>query len=135
MIDKRACLWLLAAALVVLTAGFLFGRPVIKPLFPGYTVHKVHAVAYLLFGLAIWQVPTKLVWFNRLGRFLLIIAINNFVDEFWGDPYTVHPIEYCMGAAALLSILPVRRWLRKNIDPLTKAIRAKWKSSKGSASP
>ncbi len=71
MIDKRACIWLLAAALVVLTGGFLFGRPFIKPLFDGYTVHKVHAIAYTLLGLAIWRVPTKMPWFNRLGRFLL----------------------------------------------------------------
>jgi hypothetical protein len=129
MIDRRACIWLLAAALVVLTGGFLFGRPFIKPMFDSYTVHKVHAIAYVLIGLAIWRVPTKMPWFNRLGRFLVIIAINNFVDEFWGDPYTVHPIEYCMGAAALLSILPVRRWLKHT--PLKKG---KWTNSRNSAS-
>lgn len=128
MIDKRACIWLMAAALAVLVGGFLFGRPFIKPYFPGYSVHKVHAIAYLLFGMATWRVPTKLVWFNRLGRFLLIIAINNFIDEYWGDPYTVNPIEYCMGVAALLSILPVRIWIKKYTPLKT----GKWTNSKGS---
>jgi hypothetical protein len=130
MIDKRACIWLMGAALVVLTVGFLFGRAFIKPHFPGYTVHKVHAIAYLLIGAAVWIAPTKMVWFKRLGRLLVIIAINNFVDEFWGDPYSVHPVEYCLGAAALFSILPVRRWFKKYI-PLK---RGKWTSSKDFAS-
>lgn len=125
MIDKRICIWLLAIGLIVLGGGFLFGRALI----PGYTVHKVHAITYLLMGFAIWRVPTKLVWFNRLGRFLLIIAINNFVDEFWGDPYVTHPVEYLMGVAALLSIFPVRRWLRHT--PLK---REKWTNSRNSAS-
>jgi hypothetical protein len=121
MIDKKICIWFLVAGLAVITGGYLFG----KILIPGYTVHKAHAITYFLFGLAMWRVPTKLIWFNRIARFLIIIAINNIIDEFWGDPYSTQPIEYVLGVFAVLSIFPTRMWYKKQ---------AGWKSSKNSAS-
>lgn len=122
MIDKRICIWFLAIGLIVITSGYLVG----KMLVPGYSVHKAHAITYFFLGLAMWRVPTKLVWFNRIARFLIIAAINNIVDEFWGDPYSIQPVEYLLGLFAVLSIFPTRLWIKKFKG---------WKSSRNSISP
>lgn len=119
MIDKKVCIWFLAIGLIVITGGYLFGKAI-----PGYSVHKAHAITYLFLGLAMWRVPTKLVWFNRTARFLIIASINNIADEFLFDPYTIQPHEYVLGILAVLSIFPARIWAKK--------IRG-WKSSKSSA--
>lgn len=104
MIDKKACIWFQVIGLSVITGGYLFG----KILIPGYSVHKAHAITYFFLGLAMWLVPTKMLWFNRIARFMIIASFNNMLDEFFFDPYTTQPHEIILGILAVLSVFPTR---------------------------
>jgi uncharacterized phage infection (PIP) family protein YhgE len=110
MIDKaRTAIWVLAIGIFVIIEYYIFGKDHI----PGYNVHKARAITFIFFGLATWLIPTKAPMFNRLGRFFVIIAIGNFIDEFFLDPYSKEPIEFIIGGLAALTLLPCRRLLNR----------------------
>lgn len=110
MIDKaKLATWMLATGIVVIIEYYIFGKDHI----PGYNVHKARAITFIFFGLATWLIPTKAPLFNRFGRFFVIIAIGNFIDEFFMDPYSKDPIEFIIGGVAAFTILPCRKLLNK----------------------
>lgn len=121
MIDKtKLAIWFLAIGIVVIIEYYIFGKNHLpewwifaNPLNPGYNVHKARAITFIFFGLATWLIPTKAPLFNRLGRFFVIIAIGNLIDEFILDPTSKEPIEFIIGGIAALTILPYRRLLNK----------------------
>jgi hypothetical protein len=102
MIDKaRLAIWMLAIGIFVIIEYYIFGKDHI----PGYNVHKARAITFIFFGLATWLIPTKAPLFNRLGRFFVIISIGHFIDEFF--------IEFIIGGLALLTVFPVKKWLKR----------------------
>jgi len=110
MIDRsRTATWMLAIGILVIIEYYIFGKDHI----PGYNVHKARAITFIFFGSATWLIPTKAPQFNRWGRFFVIIAIGNFIDEFFLDPYSKEPIEFIIGGLAALTLLPVKKFLNR----------------------